>query len=72
MDTGLHLPSQLLLPGDSYTFISECWNTMSWLDHCISTNDGHNAILNMDILYTESMGDHIPVKSNVSLEPGLG
>ena len=67
-DTGLHLSSELLLPNDSYTFISECWNTMSWLDHCISTDDGHNAILNMEIMYYESIGDHIPVKIDVSID----
>ena len=34
-DSGLILSSKLLLPNESYTYISEAWHTTSWLDHCI-------------------------------------
>ena len=40
----------------------------SWLDHCISTQDGHNIINSMDVKYNLSCRDHIPLVMNLSLE----
>ena len=59
-DSDLTLSSQMLLPADSYTYISEAWHTTSWLDHCVTTADAHANIRSMEILYEESMSDHIP------------
>ena len=50
-DNNLILSSQLLLPSNSYTHISEAWHTTSWLDHCISTSDAHATLKTMEILY---------------------
>ena len=60
-DTGLSISSELLLPIDNFTYKSDSWHTTSWLYHCISTKDGHGIICDMEILYGESIGDHIPV-----------
>ena len=64
-DTGLALSSQLKLPGDSFTYKSDSWHTTSWLDHCISTSHGHAVIQNMEVLYCESTGDHVPFWTTV-------
>ena len=39
-DTGLLLSDEANLPGDTFTHVSERWHTTSWLDHCLSSNDG--------------------------------
>ena len=59
-DNGFVLSSQQLLPSNSFTFISN-WETVSWLDHCISSSDAHNAIQSMEIYYKYATTDHIPV-----------
>uniref|UniRef100_A0A0S7EYH5 LIN1 n=1 Tax=Poeciliopsis prolifica TaxID=188132 RepID=A0A0S7EYH5_9TELE len=59
-DNSLLLSSQLLLPAESYTYISEAWHTMSWLDHCISSADAHTVVKSLEILYEYSMSDHVP------------
>lgn len=60
-DNNLTLSSGVLLPADSYTYISEAWHTSSWLDHCFSTADGHAALGNMCIKYWLALTDHIPL-----------
>ena len=30
-----------MLPNDTYTYVSDAWGSCSWLDHCISTEDGN-------------------------------
>ena len=60
-DNNLLLSSELLLPADSFTYLSEAWGTTSWLDHCVSTADAHDSILNMHIDYKGSLSDHFPM-----------
>ena len=60
-ENNLILSSQLLLPAESYTYISEAWHTTSWLDHCICTADAHAILKSMEIIYEASMSDHVPV-----------
>ena len=40
----------------------------SWLDHCVSTQDGHNIINDMHIDYQLSCRDHIPIVINLGLD----
>ena len=40
------LSSELLLPANTFTYLSERWDSTSWLDHCVSTSDGHDVIQN--------------------------
>ena len=45
-ETGLIVSSEQLLAADSFTFISEMRpGETSWLDHCVSSHDGHNIII---------------------------
>ena len=67
-DTGLLISSDLMLPNDSFTFMSEMRvGVTSWLDHCVSSRDGHNLIENMYIDYNLSFRDHIPLVMKLNL-----
>ena len=43
------------------------WSTTSWLDHCISTSDGHSIIRNIDVWYSACSADHFPVCVDVDM-----
>ena len=62
------LSSELLLPANTFTYLSERWDSTSWLDHCVSTSDGHDVIQNINVLYSLCTSDHIPMCIDVSLE----
>ena len=67
-DNNLIVSSQMFLPADSYSYISEAWHTTSWLDHCISTADAHESIRSIKIVYEASMSDHIPFVMSLDCE----
>lgn len=67
-DNNLILSSEVCLPVDSYTYVSEAWNTTSWLDHCISTADAHASLRGMSILYDTVTTDNIPVSMVMNAE----
>ena len=67
-ETGLSFSSKLFLPSDTFTFLSEAWDTTSWLDHCISSADGHSIINDIHIDYDGAISDHFPVYIDMSLE----
>ena len=46
-DTGMVISDEAMLAGDIFTQMSERWHSTSWLDHCLSTSDGHNLITAM-------------------------
>ena len=61
-ENGLVISSEMMLPTNSFTFISEMNpGQVSWLDHCVSTQDGHNIINSIQIDYKLSCRDHIPL-----------
>ena len=64
----LVLTSKVMLPTNSFTYISEAWHTTSWLDHCISTADAHDCIMETDILYSLATTDHIPLSMMLDLD----
>ena len=41
------MSGELLLPANTFTYLSERWDSTSWLDHCVSTIDSHDVIQNM-------------------------
>ena len=53
--------SRCKLPIDTYTYVSDAWGSHSWLDHCISTEDGNRVVTNIHVLYGCNQSDHIPV-----------
>ena len=54
------ISSKELLPEDSYTFVSDAWGSLSWLDHAVSSQDFHEIIRDITIHYNASDEDHIP------------
>ena len=60
-DNKLILSSRVLLPASSFTYVSEAWNTTSWLDHVICTADAHDCVEQMEIMYGLAATDHMPV-----------
>ena len=62
------LSSELLLPANTFTYLSERWDSTSWLDHCVSTSDGHDVIQNINVSYSSCTSDHIPMCIDGSLE----
>ena len=68
-ENGLRISSADLLPNSSFTYISEMRiGETSWLDHCISTQDGHSIINDMFVDYNLSCRDHIPLVINLDLD----
>ncbi len=59
-DNNLILSTQILLPADSFSYISEAWHTTSWLDHCISTADANYIFRSIETVYEASISDRIP------------
>lgn len=59
IDSGLILPSKVLLPENSYTYSSKAWHTTFWLDHYLCTHDAHDSIEKMEIVYDLATTDHI-------------
>ena len=68
-ENSLIISSEQLLPNDSFSYISEMNpGQVSWLDHCVSTQDGHNIINSMLVDYQLSCRDHIPIVLVLSLD----
>ena len=57
----------MLLPSNTFTHMSERWHTTSWLDHCLSSGDGHHVINDMNVLYSTCCCDHIPITVDISI-----
>ena len=66
-ENDLTISDKLLLPSNSFTFISDMWDSTSWLDHCISTKTAHDLIQNMRIEYDLAAQDHIPVSFELKI-----
>ena len=72
-DTSLMISTKLLLPSNSYSYVSsrEGIKYYSWLDHVVSSLDFHNCIDSITMAYDMSDEDHIPMilKLNVEVLP---
>ena len=62
-DNNLVISSKSLLPHDTYTHVTFRENNIfkTWIDHVVSSNDIHNAISNIEILYKVTDDDHFPL-----------
>ena len=68
-ENGFIISSEQFLPDNSFTYLSEMrLGETSWLDHCISTQDGHSVINDMYIDYKLSCRDHIPLVMKLGLD----
>ena len=62
-----HIYAVLLLE-QSYTYVSEAWDTRSWLDHAICSADFHDSISEMGIRYDITDDDHIPFEFSINID----
>lgn len=67
-EKSLILSSQVLLPKESYTYVSDAWHSTSWFDHCICTADAHSLIAEMQIMYDLATSDHMPITLKCNLD----
>ena len=57
----LIISDSVLLPRDSFTFLSDAHHSTSWIDHCVSSPLAHQRICDMDIRYEFQSSDHYPL-----------
>ena len=55
------------LPSDSYTFISDAWQSSSWLDHCLGSQSVLDVLVNCHIIYDSFNSDHFPIAVTINL-----
>ena len=69
-ENNLVISSKSILPNDSYTHVSsrEGNTYKTWIDHIVSSNDLHNAIDNIDILYDVKDDDHVPLVLHLNVD----
>ena len=69
-ENSLLISSKLLLPYNSYTYISTRDNIEhhSWLDHVVSSLDFHSCIENITIDYDRADEDHIPISLSIKVD----
>ena len=69
-ENNLFISTKLLLPSDTYTYVSTRNDNISktWIDHVVSSNDLHNAIDHVDILYDVTGEDHIPLIIHLNVD----
>ena len=53
---------------NNFTFYSESHSTTSWLDHCLSTVQGHNTISSVNILHDFHTSDHFPISVALNID----
>ena len=57
-----------LLDDDSFTYVSDCHSSTSWIDHVI-VNDGlASEISRMSVLYDVIGSDHSPISINLTVD----
>lgn len=62
------ISDEMLLPSNSFTYVSYAWNTTSWLDHCVTTIAGQNCIKSINILYNFISSDHKPLHIEIDFK----
>ena len=43
-NNSLIISDELMLPADTFTFVSTCHGSTSWLDHVVSTTSDHTLV----------------------------
>ena len=61
----------MLLPNDTYTYISSSHSTTSWLDHILSTSSGHSLLQDVHVKGDYISSDHLPLCFNVILNNAI-
>ena len=56
---------KIMLPADSFTYVSDTHGTCSWLDYLVSSKSAHDSIQNTEILHQFIFSDHRPVAATI-------
>ena len=62
-DNSLSISDELLLPSDTFTFVSSSHASTSWLDHVLSTSTGHALVQSIHVKSDYVTSDHLPLFS---------
>ena len=62
-ENDLILSDEVMLPQNSFTYVSEINGCKSWIDHCVTSFSAHQSITNMKILHEFIISDHKPIVS---------
>jgi len=57
-----------LLEGDSFTYVSDCHSSTSWIDHVIVSDGLAGEISQMSVLYDVIGSDHRPISFNLTVD----
>ena len=68
LDLNFRISDMCFLPPDTYTYISNAWNTTSWLDHAITSQMMHQCIKSMQIAYDLCVSDHFPLELTLGVQ----
>ena len=67
-DNSLIISDELMLPADTYTFVSTCHGSTSWLDHVVSTTSGHTLVQGVYVKSDCVSSDHIPLCFDIAID----
>lgn len=68
-DQSFIISDQLMLDNDNaFTFYSEAHQSVSWLDHVVTTQAGHRLLTSMDINNDLVSSDHFPIIFHLAIE----
>jgi len=56
------------LPSDSFTYVSDAWNSTSWLDHCLASQSAKLLLHDFYIIAPSSSSDHLPLSFSVDFD----
>ncbi|KAI5630950.1 reverse transcriptase (RNA-dependent DNA polymerase) domain-containing protein [Phthorimaea operculella] len=58
----------LMLPTDTYTFVSDAHGTVSWLDHCLTTEHMKKCMKTTTVDYQVTWTDHRPIQVTLNID----
>ena len=61
-DNSFIMSDNMILPTNSFTFLSNAHGSTSWIDHCASTSSAYEAIESIKILQEFIISDHRPLQ----------
>jgi len=67
LEHGLKKSDKIILPIDSFTYVSDTHGTCSWLDHVVpsKSKSAHDSNQNIKILHQFILSDHRPVAATI-------
>ena len=67
-DNSLCLADELFLPRNTFTFISSSHDTVSWLDHILTTTSGYSLLTDICVKSDFITSDHLPLCFTISVD----